>query len=162
MAKTKKSQDSPKHPSVPKTKIAIYNSQKDLQLCRLSVKNLIWKLLNHFNLECEELSVHFIDKKRSAALHHQFFNDSTPTDCMSFPIEENGFLGELVICPEVALEYASKHNQDPYLELSRYLVHSFLHLIGFDDQDRDNKRKMRAQENRFVKLLQEQGLTLKK
>lgn len=162
MVKIKKSQVSPKPPSVPKTKVAIYNSQKDLVISRLSVKHLIWKLLDHFNLECDELAVHFIDKKRSADLHHQFFNDPTPTDCMSFPLEDHGFLGEIMVCPEVAKEYASKTNQDPYLEVSRYVVHSFLHLLGFDDLEPAKKRKMRWQENRFLKIVEEQGLVLRK
>lgn len=167
MAKIKKLQASRKPRLVPKTKVAIYNSQKDLVLSRISVKNLIWKLLDHFKLECGELAVHFIDKKRSAALHHQFFNDPTSTDCMSFPLDDpsekkNGFLGEIMICPEVALEYAFKNNHDPYLEVSRYVIHSFLHLLGFDDQDPENKRKMLGLENRFLKIVKEQGLVLKK
>ncbi|HSX04099.1 MAG TPA: rRNA maturation RNase YbeY [Rhabdochlamydiaceae bacterium] len=160
MAKIKKSQDSPKRQSQYNLDIAVYNSQKIISLSQSSVKKMVKGLLDHFQLKTEGLAVHFVTKNRISHLHHQFFNDPTPTDCITFPIDPH-FLGEIFICPEVAIEYASRKKIDPYVELSRYLIHSFLHLLGFDDQDSQSKRKMRQKENQFLKLLKEQGLILK-
>lgn len=82
---------------------------------------------------------------------------------MDSPIQEkSGLLGEIVVCPEVAFEYAQKKRIDPYQEIARYLIHGFLHLVGFDDLDKQAKRKMRSQEETFLKLLKKEGLVLKK
>lgn len=161
MAKTKKSLVSPKHQSPPN--IFVYNSQKKIPLSKLKIKKMIQKLLDHYDLHTTSLAVHFVSKKRSGQLHEQFFNDPSPTDCMSFPIddpflEKNGFMGEIVVCPEVAFEYAQNKKIDAYMEISRYLIHGFLHLIGFDDLRPEEKRKMRSKEAAFLKLFKEQGL----
>ncbi|HSX12736.1 MAG TPA: rRNA maturation RNase YbeY [Rhabdochlamydiaceae bacterium] len=160
MAKIKKSPDSPKRLPQPKIDISVYNSQKALSLSNSAVKKMVQGLLGHFKLKIEGLAVHFVSKEKIGALHLQFFNDPSPTDCMCFPMDAS-FLGEIVICPEVAIEYVSLKKSDPYIEVSRYLIHSFLHLLGFDDQTAQGKREMRQKETQFLKLLKKQGLLLR-
>lgn len=160
MAKIKKSPASQRRLSPPKLSIDVYNSQKTLSLSRSAVKKMVQQLLDHFELKTEGLAIHFVTPQKIADLHLQFFNDPSPTDCITFPIDPE-FLGEIFICPEVALNYVANKKIDPYVEVSRYLVHGFLHLLGYDDQDTKAKRKMRQKENQFLKLFKEQGLSLK-
>lgn len=159
MAKIKKSLDSLKRLSPPNPEISVYNSQKALPLSRSAVKKMVHNLLGHFQLEAEGVAVHFVSKQKISSLHEQFFNDPSPTDCISFPIDPQ-FLGEIFICPEVAIEYVSNKKGDPYTEVSRYLIHSFLHLLGFDDLTPQDKRKMRQKETQVLKLFEKQGLLL--
>jgi len=104
--------------------------------------------------------IHFVDKARISELHKVFFNDPTPTDCISFPIdspnEKSGAhhtLGEIFICPEVAIEYARPKNKDPYAEITLYLIHGILHLAGYDDLKVEDRKKMRAMEKRCMQYL---------
>lgn len=163
MAKVKKSPASQRRQSplkLPSPKIDIYNTQKIVPLSNHVVKKMIQALLDHFELKPEGLAIHFVTKKKISELHLQFFNDPSPTDCITFPIDST-FLGEMFICPETAIDYTANKKIDLYEEISRYLVHCFLHLLGFDDQNVQSKRIMRQKENQFLKLFKEQGLTLR-
>jgi probable rRNA maturation factor len=90
-------------------------------------------VLKTYEANCEEVNVHLVSKKTITKLHEDFFQDPTPTDCITFPFAEDSLLGEIFICPEVAIEYANKYKKDPHQETSLYIVHALLHLLGFDD-----------------------------
>ncbi len=84
---------------------------------------------------------------------------------MSFPLEAittPSILGEVFVCPKVAIQYAQTHGLNPYEEASRYLVHSILHLIGYDDLEPSAKKNMRRKENWCLKLLAREGKFLAK
>ncbi|HSW87457.1 MAG TPA: rRNA maturation RNase YbeY [Rhabdochlamydiaceae bacterium] len=138
-------------------KITVVDSQKALAISRPSVKKVVLATLDFLQIKTDEVIVHFIDKAAICALHESFFNDPTPTDCISFPIdypyEESGkhhLLGEVFVCPEVAVEYARTKNKDPYAETTLYLIHGLLHLAGYDDLQAAERRKMRAMERRCL------------
>lgn len=116
---------------------------------------------------CKEISIHFVSKKEICDLHGQYFNDPSPTDCISFPLDEeededNGYriLGDVFVCPEVAIEYAATHQTDPYEETSLYVVHGLLHLLGYDDIEDDDEAEMRAAEKRHFAHLKACDLLL--
>ncbi len=110
------------------------------------------------------MALHFIGKKRIAALHAHYFNDSSPTDCITFPYEDPDFLGEVFVCPQVAAEYVKKHGGNLEKEITLYVVHGFLHLLGFDDQTERDRKKMRAEEKKWMTTLAKNklGITLVK
>ncbi len=97
-------------------------------------------------------------------LHGQYFNDRSLTDCISFPLDESEspyrVLGDVFVCPQVAIAYAGRNGGDPYLETTLYLVHGLLHLMGYDDITEKDRKKMRAAEERHLSHLQKRRLTL--
>ncbi len=129
-------------------RISIFNRQTSLKISPASVRGLVRFFLDQKKVKCQEISIYFVGKRKSGLLHKQFFNDPTPTDCMTFPIDSQ-FLGECVICPQVALE---ENPSNPYEEVSHYLVHSLLHLIGYDDIDKKKQALMRKEERRLLAL----------
>lgn len=139
--------------------IHIFDSQKDLLIDQLQVTALIKEILAVENEVCNEVAVHFVSEARICQLHAEFFDDPSPTDCISFPMddssEELGYrmLGEVFVCPKVALEYAKTHNQDPYEETALYITHGILHLLGYDDQDEVEEPLMRAAEAKLMQHL---------
>lgn len=143
----------------------LFNQQRDLPISTQSVEAVISFLFNKLRVPSDEIVLHFVSKKKISQIHKTFFNDPSPTDCISFPIDSpkvkrSGptILGEIFICPKVAIEYGKLHQIDPYEETLRYIVHGLLHLLGFDDIIPEERAKMRAKENRCMKLLMEQGL----
>jgi len=111
-------------------------------------------------IEPPEVIIHFVTKKKISAVHRDYFNDPSPTDCISFPIdhpnEKNPFiLGEIFISPKVALEYAREHDLDPYEEASLYLVHALLHLLGYEDTEKEKRIKMKKKEAKIHSYLKE-------
>lgn len=140
-------------------KIHIFNRQKILRLNKKSVRFLVQSTLDHLNVICDELSIYFVEEKKISQLHEEFFQDPTSTDCISFPIDES-FLGEIFVCPQVALRYAQKRKTDPYQEVALYIIHGLLHLIGFDDLEEKERRAMRKKEKSCMRYLNEQKVNL--
>jgi probable rRNA maturation factor len=74
------------------------------------------------------LAVEFVDAGRIAELNGEHRGKPSPTDVLSFPVDENGTplgpreLGDVVICPE--------HTED----LLQAVVHGVLHLTGMDHE----------------------------
>ena len=135
------------------------NQQKELSISLREARKALKALLAFFEIECEELSLFFVTEKKICDLHLQFFNDPSPTDCISLPLDSS-YLGDLFVCPKTALLYAKKHNLDPYEETLLYVVHSFLHLIGYDDLEPKKKRVMRKMEKKCMDHLKSLGIRL--
>lgn len=140
-------------------KIHLYNRQRALSLSKSALRKAIHSLVSYLEIETKELSVYFVTSKKIAELHGQFFNDPTPTDCITFPLDQE-FLGEIFVCPEVALQYASKKNLDPLEETLLYVVHGILHLVGYDDLTAKDKRNMRKKEKSCMRHLKKDGINL--
>jgi len=96
----------------------------------------------------------FLGEKEHTALHEEFFQDSTPTDVMAFPfVEEEVFgreecplFGEILVNVEMAATEAKLRKSDVAQELALYVVHGALHLLGFDDLNEADCKKMRRAE----------------
>ncbi len=132
--------------------VIVSNSQKDIRISSKAITKAIEALAAFKRVKCQEIAIHLVTKRKITQLHDQFFQDPTPTDCISFPLDnpqddsETSILGEIFVCPRVAIEYAEKNGLDPRRELFLYLVHGFLHLLGYDDLDPASRRTMRRQE----------------
>lgn len=143
-------------------KIHCSNTQSALKISPGDVERLVFSFLEWKQIQCDEVSIHFVTKKEISQLHDDYFQDPTPTDCISFPIDPPGdshsgytILGEVFVCPEVAEEYAKKNKGDPYRETTLYIIHGLLHLIGFDDIEEHDQTIMRAQEKSAMLYLEE-------
>jgi probable rRNA maturation factor len=145
----------------------LYNQQRDLPISAASVEKLISFLFKTLKIKSDEIILHFVTKQKISQAHKIYFNDPTPTDCISFPLDSprsqhcgHHILGEILICPKVAIEYGKKNGIDAYEEATRYIVHGLLHLIGLDDMIPEERAKMQAKENRCMKLLRDQGILI--
>lgn len=140
-----------------------HNSQKELSISLEGVQPLVQAVLAAEKCRCDEVAIHFVSEKEICKLHKKFFDDPTPTDCISFPMKIGvGYrlLGDVFVCPKVAVTYAEKHEKDPYRELTLYVVHGLLHLIGYDDIEDEDRAAMRAAEQRLMRRLYRSDLIL--
>jgi probable rRNA maturation factor len=138
-------------------KILQYDNQTDLFIDKKKVKAIVEEIFLFKKISSTELIVHFVSKEEISDLHKEFFNDPTSTDCITFPIREKDLLGEVFICPHAAIEYSP---EDPYKETTLYLIHTILHLLGYDDLDSADQIKMRAAENEIMDHLTKKNLVL--
>lgn len=112
------------------------------------MKRLVRFILETCNVSYEDIAIYFVGKRKIAHLHDEFFQDPTPTDCITFPFDKK-FLGEIFVCPKVAKEYDPKK---PYLETTLYIIHGILHLLGFNDIQKKERAKMVLKQRRLLKL----------
>jgi probable rRNA maturation factor len=145
--------------------VEVYTSRWTQDIDKFSVKKALQSLVDQEKISCKLIIVHFVSKKKISLLHDEFFQDPTPTDCITFPIDPIGphceILGELFICPQVALEYSKKHDILLEEELTLYLVHGFLHLLGYDDIDETQRESMRKKEKSCMDKLKRQNALLR-
>ena len=141
-------------------KISISNRQKDLPLPpKKAICSLVTAILKYEGCTTDEVGLFFVSNKEMCALHEQFFHDPSPTDCMAFPMDTS-YLGDIFICPYTAITYAKKKKLDPYKEVTLYIVHAILHLLGYDDLDPSKRKKMRQKERIHMKQLEKAELVL--
>lgn len=70
------------------------------------------------------------------------------TEPLSQPVSE---VGDVVVCPEVARNQAEDHGWAFMSELSLLVVHGALHLLGYDHQEPEDEKKMKAAEAAHLK-----------
>lgn len=153
MAKIKKLQAFPKRrlPKNPPQRkgilVHIEDHQKAFPIEERLIRSVAEHLFFFLKIQKRSVSIYFVTKQKGARLHREFFNDPAPTDCMSFPME-GSHLGEIVICPFMALSYP-----DPLSEILLYLIHGMLHLIGYDDSEEKDIQKMRLKEQECLQYI---------
>ena len=147
--------------------IEIHNHQNSLEITTESTRDVVSSVLDNESIYSDFVSVHFVDTLTLSNLHADYFDDPSPTDCITFPVDAPGdkssyhVLGELFVCPETALTYSKEHNKDPYEEATLYVVHGLLHLLGYDDIEEEECKKMRSAETRLMDLLKTKNVALR-
>jgi probable rRNA maturation factor len=138
--------------------INVKNRQSVYSLPPLLVKRVVKSVIENEGQDCDEVSIFFVSTQAISKLHKQFFDDSSPTDCISFPIdisESLGYrvLGDVFVCPETAVKYVEEHGGNIEREMILYTIHGLLHLMGYDDIDVEDRKAMRRAEKRHLKYL---------
>jgi len=149
-------------------KVTIVNEQSFLEISKDLIEKQIKAILKEEKIKTDEVILHFVDEKTIKKLHLKLFNDPNETDCITQPIDRPGsktamyhILGEAFICTEVAIKNAKEFKTTPYHELTLYIIHTILHLIGYDDINKDEVKIMRKKENYYLKLLKEKNILKK-
>ncbi|TRZ74723.1 MAG: rRNA maturation RNase YbeY [Actinobacteria bacterium] len=123
-----------------------------------------------------ELTVVFVDEGTMKQLNTQYMGSSYATDVLSFPLDaveatrtpgpgaltkgpdKNEFdiadlpllLGDVVICPAVAIKQAPSHAGSHDDEIALLLVHGILHVLGSDHDNPDAATVMHALERKHL------------
>lgn len=80
-------------------------------------------------------------------------------DVLSFPSGLEDYLGDVILCPEEIIDNARRLGVDPEEEMTRVIVHGFLHLLGYEDGDREKKKKMWLKQEEILRELKKEKLT---
>ena len=109
------------------------------------------ELLSH---QSYNLSVTFLNAKRMAEINQKHLKHQGSTDVITFDYSSGATLeGELLICPSIASKHSQQHNVSMGNELIRYYIHGVLHLLGYDDKNPNDRRKMKRKERLLLKQL---------
>ena len=93
-----------------------------------------------------EVFIWLISDRRMALLHRKFLGQSGPTDVLTFQH------GEIFISVETARRHARVFGNSVLRELKLYIVHGLLHLHGFEDQTPSEAHKMKAMQERILRI----------
>jgi probable rRNA maturation factor len=100
------------------------------------------------------LTIVFLNTAPARRLNREFRDRDYATDVLSFPGMEPGWIGELVICPQVIARQAREHGHSFRMELGYMLLHGLLHLLGYDHEGSvAEARKMYALQDKIFDQL---------
>jgi len=80
------------------------------------------------------LTVALVPDRRVQELNRTFRGKNTSTDVLSFPADEPGVLGDVVIARGVARRQARGAGHDLPTEIRVLALHGLLHLLGYDHE----------------------------
>jgi probable rRNA maturation factor len=85
------------------------------------------------------MTIAVVPDARVRVLNRQFRKKDTPTDVLSFPSDQRGYLGDVVIASGVAARQARDAGHSLGTELRVLALHGLLHLLGYDHEHDDGR-----------------------
>ncbi len=133
--------------------IEIINQQNRYRIHPDTFHNLLEKLINFYKVKNPEVTLAFINNAPMKRLNEKYLNKNTPTDVLSFPLNEKGadgkfYLGDIIISAPYAFKQSVSKKHGFERELEILTVHGFLHLLGFE-----HFQGMEEEEQKIHKLL---------
>lgn len=132
--------------------IEVNNRQKAVRLSAASVRRVLSAALEGDGRKVD-LSVALVGDDEIAALNERYLGRHGLTDVLAFPYDCEGdvLVGEIVANAELAEREAAGRAHGADDELMLYLVHGLLHLLGYDDHDPADARRMRRREQEILR-----------
>jgi len=155
-------------------------SKKWSEIKNLKIKNICAQLIVETELKKFlqkksnrlEMSVSLVSDAQIKKINNQFRGKNKPTDVLSFSfldeklIRSKGlkealckhsqiFLGDIILSFETIKKEALKQNKNFSHHLTHLILHSILHLIGYDHE---NKKDAKIMEEIEIKILKKFGI----
>lgn len=115
-------------------------------------------ILKFLSLHDKDLSISFIDDDEMLKLNEKYRGVKHTTDVLSFSQDEGIFnlsnnLGDCIISLEEAKRQSKDENIVLIKKISHLIIHSILHLIGYDHYDAEEELIMREKEQVLLNLI---------
>ena len=122
-----------------------------------------------------QLDLHLLDSEAMAALNKEHMGHDEATDVLSFPLDAQSvldaaeaepgagsenvppsevvLLGDVVVCPEVAVAQAAAHVGSVDGEFHLLVIHGVLHVLGHDHAEVEETHEMQQREREHLRRL---------
>ena len=116
------------------------------------IQTLCQTILNDNGHNEATITIIFSNDSKLCKLKKEYFGKGVFTDTISFNLEEKGnpIEGEIYISLDRVTENSKIFNQDFIKECKRVIIHSCLHLLGYNDELPDEKAKMTELEELYL------------
>jgi probable rRNA maturation factor len=114
-----------------------------------------------------EMSLLIATSERIKELNREYLGEDEPTDVLAFSAREEGaelpfihppdgllHLGEVIIAYPQAVIQAAEHGHPVKKELAILIIHGLLHLLGYDHDEPDSERRMKAREAELLSYIE--------
>ncbi|WP_125612226.1 rRNA maturation RNase YbeY [Specibacter cremeus] len=130
------------------------NNESGVEVDAEDLVRLVKHVLSAMHVHPEtEVSIILADLDTMEKLHIEWMDEPGPTDVLSFPMDElrpgtpdrptpAGLLGDIVLCPAVALDQGKAAGHSMAEELLLLTTHGLLHLLGYDHAEPEEKEEM--------------------
>ena len=99
-----------------------------------------------------EITVAFVPETEMRALNKRFKKVDAPTDVLAFPAlyELTGVLGDIIVCPCVAIKQAEHLGHTYEREIAFLTAHGLLHLLGFSHDNPEGEQFMKKAQKEIL------------
>ncbi len=107
-------------------------------------------------INCKSINISFVSQQEIKELNRRFLNQNKTTNVLSFPSDPKFYedlLGEIAICPFVIKEESIVQGKKEHDHLIHLIIHSVLHLLGYDHVDSKSAKVMEGIEINTLKKL---------
>jgi probable rRNA maturation factor len=141
------------------------DNSSNFSIDEVNVKNYVKQMLQILKVNTKsDVSILFVNEDEMTKQHVRWMNEPGPTDVMSFPMDDivlqdsklrkkQAILGDIIICPGVALKDSKKQGINPAYHLVFLLAHGILHLLGQDHQEASQRVVMQKREQGIMNSL---------
>jgi probable rRNA maturation factor len=141
------------------------DNSSNFSIDEVNVKNYVNQMLQILKVNTKsDVSILFVNEDEMTKQHVRWMNEPGPTDVMSFPMDDivlqdsklrkkQAILGDIIICPGVALKDSKKQGINPAYHLVFLLAHGILHLLGQDHQEASQRVVMQKREQGIMNSL---------
>ncbi|MEA3500263.1 MAG: rRNA maturation RNase YbeY [Candidatus Marinimicrobia bacterium] len=136
--------------------INIFNDLNNaLPLTNKAIKAIPLVIFKHYKIYSYSINIVAVRDETLRKMKNEHFNKNLYTDVISFLLEKNSnFIeGEIYICPKIIKENAHRYSNTFNKEFARVVIHGILHLLGYEDETEEEKKRMHNRENEFLKEL---------
>ena len=135
--------------------ILISNRQRSRRIDTKFLKNLArWLVSDALGLAQVEIGFHLVNATEMARVHEEFMGIAGSTDVITFDHGSDPprmIHGEIFIGIDDAVAQALEFKTSWQSEVTRYVIHGVLHLLGYDDLNAKARTKMKREENRLLR-----------
>jgi probable rRNA maturation factor len=134
-------------------KVVFYNPPNNQIL--LNISNDIDEFIAYFSVEKIDVEVSFCTAEEIKDLNYKFRKKDSETNVLSFPAEssigiQNACCGEVIICYEVLNNEAKESSKNITNHFKHLLIHSLLHLLGYEHDKENDAILMESEEIKFL------------
>ena len=135
--------------------VQIANRQRLLPIDRRRLRAAVRQVLRGEGARDAQISVAVVADEEMQSLNARYLGHDYPTDVLSFSLEQSPELleGEVVVNAQQAIAAANRAGWPAASELTLYVIHGLLHLLGYDDQDKVRRGRMRRREEAYLAAL---------
>lgn len=129
-----------------------YNISLNISIVGINKIRTINKKLRNIDKATDVLSFPNIQFKKPSSLNSLIKNKSVYNSIYDF--DTNSFyLGDIIICYDKIISQSKKYNHSIKREFSFLLVHSMLHLLGYDHMNKRDEEYMFDKQDKILELL---------
>ena len=152
-------------------RVSVISEKVNLPLSKVQIKKLAGKVLSVLKEKNSKVCIFFVSDAKMRKMNLRYRKIDRPTDCLAFPMREappfhqkgrdegaggkihREILGDIMISVDTAKTNSRYFNSTVKKEVSLYIIHGILHLLGFKDTTVSASKKMRRREEELLKQL---------
>lgn len=130
----------------------LYVTSSTKRIDKLQIHKFVNSLREDLEFNIDSLFINIINSEEIQKINKDYLSHDHSTDIITFNYSGDHYNldGEIFISLEDAQEFAKKYKVTSNKEIIRLIIHGILHLKGYDDSTKPDRKKMKRIENNLT------------